>query len=138
MKQEDRSQTNQITDDEKHWTRRQMLKTFGAGAVAAAVNAAYSSAFALSSRPPAIFKSLIPDGGIKQAVPERAAAFNLADVRLLEGPFRQAQERDAGYLLQLEPDRLLHNFRVNAGLKPKAPVYGGWESVEPWVAIRCH
>ena len=38
----------------------------------------------------------------------------------------------------LEPDRLLHNFRVNAGLQPKAPVYGGWESQEPWVEIRCH
>src|SRR4029078_1148209 len=37
-----------------------------------------------------------------------------------------------------QPDRLLHNFRVNAGLEPKAPVYGGWESEEPWVNIRCH
>ena len=27
---------------------------------------------------------------------------------------------------------------MNAGLAPKAPVYGGWESEEPWVAIRCH
>ena len=68
----------------------------------------------------------------------RAAAFNLADVRLLEGPFRQAQERDGRYLLQLEPDRLLHNFRVNAGLTPKAPVYGGWESVQTWADIRAH
>jgi DUF1680 family protein len=33
---------------------------------------------------------------------------------------------------------MLHNFRVNAGLEPKAPVYGGWESVEPWIWIRCH
>jgi DUF1680 family protein len=33
---------------------------------------------------------------------------------------------------------MLHNFRVNAGLAPKAPVYGGWESVEPWIEIRCH
>jgi hypothetical protein len=33
---------------------------------------------------------------------------------------------------------MLHNFRVNAGLPPKAPVYGGWESQEPWVEIRCH
>ena len=23
-------------------------------------------------------------------------------------------------------------------LQPKAPVYGGWESVEPWIEIRCH
>ena len=42
------------------------------------------------------------------------------------------------YLLSLQPDRMLHNFRVNAGLEPKAPVYGGWESEEPWVEIRCH
>jgi DUF1680 family protein len=64
--------------------------------------------------------------------------FGLRDVRLGEGPFLVAQKLDEQYLLELEPDRMLHNFRVNAGLKPKAPVYGGWESVEPWVEIRCH
>jgi DUF1680 family protein len=57
---------------------------------------------------------------------------------LLDGSFKTAQQLDAKYLLSLEPDRLLHNFRVNAGLPPKAPVYGGWESQEPWVDIRCH
>jgi len=62
----------------------------------------------------------------------------LRDVRLLDGPFLDAQRRDLDYLLSLEPDRMLHNFRVNAGLTPKAPVYGGWESEEPWVEIRCH
>src|SRR5688500_2377056 len=66
------------------------------------------------------------------------AAFDLSAVRLLPGPFKTAQQLDARYLLTLEPDRLLHNFRVNAGLPPKAPVYGGWESQEPWVDIRCH
>src|SRR3954463_5817055 len=134
MKHQGRSRTNQAKDDERYLTRRQMLKTFGAGVVAATASAAFPGAFALASRPPAINESLIPDGEVKQAVPTRAAAFKLSDVRLLDGPFRQAQERDAGYLLQLEPDRLLHNFRVNAGLKPKATVYGGWESVEPWVS----
>jgi len=64
--------------------------------------------------------------------------FSLADLRLGPGPFLHAQQLDAAYLLQLEPDRMLHNFRVNAGLAPKAPVYGGWESVEPWIDIRCH
>ena len=48
-----------------------------------------------------------------------------------KGPFLAAQKLDEAYLLRLEPDRMLHNFRVNAGLAPKAPVYGGWESVEP-------
>jgi DUF1680 family protein len=64
--------------------------------------------------------------------------FDLSGIKLLPGPFKVAQQLDAAYLLSLEPDRMLHNFRVNAGLKPKAPVYGGWESQEPWVGIRCH
>ena len=72
-----------------------------------------------------------------RAVP-RALPFDLRDVRLLDGPLRAAQQRNARYLLSLDPDRMLHNFSVNAGLAPKAPVYGGWESVEPWVSIRCH
>ena len=67
----------------------------------------------------------------------RAEAFEPGAVRLQAGPFATAQSVDARYLLALEPDRLLHNFRVNAGLPPRAPVYGGWESQEPWVEIRC-
>ena len=69
---------------------------------------------------------------------EKPAPFSLHEVRLLEGPFLQAQKRDLAYLVSLQPDRLLHNFRVNAGLEPKAAVYGGWESQEPWIDIRCH
>lgn len=68
----------------------------------------------------------------------RLQAFALRDVRLLPGEFKTAQELDGRYLLSLNPDRLLHNFHLNAGLPPKAPVYGGWESQEPWVGIRCH
>jgi DUF1680 family protein len=36
--------------------------------------------------------------------------------------------RNAGYLLTLDPGRLLHNTRKYAGLKPKGPLYGGWEA----------
>ena len=60
-------------------------------------------------------------------VPRKAIAFDPGDVRLLDGPFKQAQDRDGAYLLFLDPDRLLHNFRVFAGLPPKAEIYGGWE-----------
>ncbi len=67
-----------------------------------------------------------------------AEPFSLTAVRLLDGPFKDAQERDGKYLLSLNPDRMLHNFRVNAGLEPKAAVYGGWESVETWADIRAH
>jgi DUF1680 family protein len=65
-------------------------------------------------------------------------AFDLADVDLAEGPFLHAQRMTEAYLLKLQPDRMLHNFRVNAGLKPKAPVYGGWESEPTWEDINCH
>ena len=58
-----------------------------------------------------------------------AAAFSLSQVRLLDGPFKHAQELDHAYLRALEPDRLLAGFRVEAGLEPKAPKYPNWESV---------
>jgi len=65
-------------------------------------------------------------------------AFDLADVTLTASPFLNAQKKTEAYLLSLQPDRLLHNFRVNAGLQPKAPVYGGWESDAIWADINCH
>lgn len=58
----------------------------------------------------------------------RATPFPLGSVRLLNSPFKEAMDRNAEYLLRLESDRLLHNFRNFAGLEPKAAVYGGWES----------
>ena len=62
--------------------------------------------------------------------------FPLTDVRLLDGPFKQAMQLDAQYLLSLEPDRLLHNFRVTAGLPSSAAPLGGWEA--PDVELRGH
>jgi DUF1680 family protein len=55
-------------------------------------------------------------------------AFALSDVRLLEGPFRHALELDHRYLLSLDPERLLHVFRLNAGIPSNATPYGGWMS----------
>jgi DUF1680 family protein len=62
------------------------------------------------------------------AAPAAVSSFHLSDVRLLDSPFKQAMERNAEYLLSLEPDRLLHNARKYAGLNPKGELYGGWES----------
>jgi len=59
---------------------------------------------------------------------EAARPFPLSDVRLLDGPFLESQSLNARYLQSLNCDRLLHNYRKNAGLAPKAPVYGGWEA----------
>ncbi len=73
----------------------------------------------------------VPDKVMPAAMP-----FDLADVRLLDGPFRDAMVRDQKYLLDLDPDRLLHNFRVNAGLPSTAQPLGGWE--DPKVELRGH
>ncbi len=60
-------------------------------------------------------------------VPIKAYAFKLSDVRLLPGPFYEAMKADEQYLRSIDADRLLSEFRVHAGLKAKAPKYGGWE-----------
>ena len=75
--------------------------------------------------------ALAADAPLPASTPVAAKAqlFSLDQVRLLDGPFRTAQETDEAYLLKLEPDRLLAWFRKEAGLKPKAEVYGGWESL---------
>ena len=72
-----------------------------------------------------------PASGVKvtNAVPLRAEEFPLSGVQLLDGPFRRAMETDKGYLLRLEPDRLLAGFRREAGLPRKADPYGGWETI---------
>jgi uncharacterized protein len=106
--------------NDHHRTRREVLKLLGLG-----------TGGALCA--PTLANASLP----KPDVPP-FDYFGLDRVRLGDGPFLDAQRRDASYLLQLEPDRMLANFRSNAGLAPKAPVYGGWESVEPWIWIRCH
>jgi hypothetical protein len=69
---------------------------------------------------------------IKSTGPEvisfRALPFSISDVRLLDGPFLHATELDAKILLAYEPDRLLSGFYSEAGLKPKAEHYMGWEN----------
>lgn len=54
--------------------------------------------------------------------------FPLEDVRLLESPFKQAQDKNIEYILAMQPDKLLAPFLKEAGLEPKAANYGNWES----------
>ncbi|WP_454886737.1 beta-L-arabinofuranosidase domain-containing protein [Sphingomonas oryzagri] len=65
--------------------------------------------------------------GSSSLLPAHPEPLPLKDVRLLPSPFLDAVQANHRYLLSLEPDRLLHNFRKYAGLTPKAEVYGGWE-----------
>jgi hypothetical protein len=73
---------------------------------------------------------------VQAVIPLKARAFRLQDVRLLEGPFKHAMELDQKYLLLLDTDRLLHTFRLNAGLPSSAKPLGGWE--EPKGELRGH
>lgn len=64
------------------------------------------------------------------------SAFPLDRVRLLDGPLKNRQELNRRYLLELDPERLLHNFRSNAGLPSTAVPLGGWEA--PTCGLRGH
>jgi DUF1680 family protein len=65
----------------------------------------------------------------------KAVSFQLEDVRLLDGPFKDAMGRDQQFLLSLEPDRMLHMFRVTADLPSTATPLGGGE---PDAELRGH
>ncbi len=58
----------------------------------------------------------------------KAEPFQLSQVRLHEGIFKDRQEIHARYLMMIDPDRMAAPFRLQAGLAPKAELYGGWES----------
>jgi DUF1680 family protein len=73
---------------------------------------------------------------VADKVAPKAVPFALEDVRLLDGPYRDAMIRDQQYLLSLDQDRLLHNFRITAGLPSNAQPLGGWES--PDTELRGH
>lgn len=62
--------------------------------------------------------------------------FASTSVRLLPSWVKQREELNIKYLQSLEPERLLHNFRVNAGLPSTAVPLEGWES--PKIGIRGH
>jgi DUF1680 family protein len=78
----------------------------------------------------ALSDTMFPKTSVAPKVELKALPFDLKDVRLLEGPFKRAMERDLAYMLSLDNDRLLHMFRVTAGLPAPAEPYGGWEKAD--------
>lgn len=65
-----------------------------------------------------------------------AKPYPLSQVRLLAGPCLQAADYNRAYLMRIVPDRLLHTFRLNAGLASSAQPLGGWEA--PHMELRGH
>jgi len=72
----------------------------------------------------------------REQIAWKAKPFPLTQVRLGSGPFRVAMEANRSYLHFLPADRLLHTFRVNAGIPSSALPLGGWE--KPDCELRGH
>jgi len=74
--------------------------------------------------------------GGREKIAWKVEPFPLSQVRLLDGPFKQAMEINNRWLLSLPPDRLLHTFRLTSGLASSAEPLGGWE--KPDCELRGH
>jgi len=117
-------------------TRRQALALLGGGGVLAA-DAVYlgrdrSSAWWADSGAGPVYR-LAASGYAPDGTAGAAAAFPLSAVRLLDSPFRDNQLRNLSYLRFLDPDRMLHTFRLNYGQLSAARPCGGWESPDSLV-----
>jgi len=62
--------------------------------------------------------------------------FSNKEVVLYDSWIRQRETLNTDFLHGLDPDRLLHNFRVNAGIKSDAQPLEGWEA--PKIGLRGH
>ena len=63
----------------------------------------------------------------KKKSSERIELFSLDKIKLLPGPFMEAQQTDLQYILELDADKLLAPFLIDAGFEPLKPGYGNWE-----------
>jgi DUF1680 family protein len=110
-------------------SRRAVLAGIGAGAAGAVLGGVLPGR--LSALSGNWTSGYVPDG-----TAGLSAAFPLSAVRLLDGPIRANQARNTNYLLFVDPDRMLHTFRLNYGLPSSARPCGGWEA--PGSLVRGH
>ncbi|MDN5286606.1 MAG: glycoside hydrolase family protein [Mucilaginibacter sp.] len=88
---------------------------------------------------PAFSQYIGQDANALQIQPQiavKAQSFNLQDVKLLDSRFKQNMERDAKWMLSISNARLLHTWRLNAGIASTAKPLGGWEA--PGGELRGH
>jgi len=112
----------------RRWTRRQFITT-----AAAAAGTAFLPSSATRSEAQAAAQSAI---GKADVIAWRAQPFPLPQVRLGDGPFKQAMEANRNYLHFLPADRMLHTFRLTARRPSSAEAVGGWE--KPDCELRGH
>ena len=116
------------------WSRRNFLSTAAAVAGSALVPGTISKTFAQDP----VVNTTRKDGKAltREKVPWKVLPFPMTQVRLGDGPCKVAMEADRKYLASLPPDRLLHTFKINAGLPSSAQPLGGWEA--PDCELRGH
>lgn len=68
--------------------------------------------------------------------PGKVLPFANSEVTLTDSWIKGREKLNNEYLLALDPDRLLHNFRINAGLPSGAEPLEGWEA--PNIGLRGH
>jgi len=83
---------------------------------------------AVSPLLPRAARAALPEASSAERVRFKLRPFDLAAIRLQPGPVLEALETNRRYLMGLDPDRLLHMFRVTAGLPSHAEPLGGWEA----------
>ena len=105
------------------FTRRNVIA--GAAAIAAG-----------STLLPSGFAAMEPVGAAQEFVKGPITPFGMKQVRLLAGEVASAAEVNQKYLDSLTTDRLLHSFRLTAGIASTATPYGGWE--KPDCELRGH
>ena len=73
---------------------------------------------------------------VKDSVAAQAQPFDVDSVRVTDTTLKELTEHNRDFLQSLETDRLLHTFRLTAGLPSSAEPLGGWE--KPDVELRGH
>lgn len=74
--------------------------------------------------------------GLLNADVAKVFPFSGTSVTLNSSWIRQREDLNTKYVISLDPDRLLHNFKVNAGLPSTAKPLEGWEA--PQIGLRGH
>ena len=67
---------------------------------------------------------------------ENAVSFSNSSVTLNPSWIKHREDLNTAYLKSLDPERLLHNFRINAGVPSNAKPLEGWEA--PTIGLRGH
>lgn len=117
----------------KNISRRRFVAT---AAVAGAGAVLRAPAFSFESLRLDANSTAVSNTAGHEVLTEQVTPFPMKNVRLQPGAFSSAAEANRRYLKTLPPDRLLHTFRLTAGLPSSAQPLGDWE--KPDCELRGH